>query len=170
MSEPKNYNANIVSRTPLTAAWVAEHMPNAKENPIPISAGEDPSILPSFTTELQGSFEDHLSDHVEEAGIFIRNLTQEEYDAAPRVVKIQVTLKEVNRAADLLGVGFKDQRRLGCDATKTPEISEVEAYSLLRKEFSERKSRSVLMSLCHWRRMVMVQTIDSSGKSFILNP
>jgi hypothetical protein len=71
----------------------------------------------------------------------IRSITPEEYDTAPRVVTMQVTLEEAQQACAALS---------GMVGTI---ITERKAQDLLGLE--PRHCKTVLMSLCHWRRLVM---------------
>ena len=124
-----------LSRTPLTAAWIAKHMPNDALMMDSIGMEEV-----SFTArELHHS----LRNDTTMTPSAIELITMDEYKIAPRVVQMQVSLSEVNTAAEILSQWTVPKER----------VTESSAYELL--PFPEKKSKSILMSLCHWRRMMM---------------
>jgi hypothetical protein len=79
--------------------------------------------------------------------VSISPITAQEYESAPRIVKMQVTLADVQGAVEILN------ERL---ALHTSPIRENEA-KLLLMPMPDRKSKAVLMSLCHWRRLLMTR-------------
>lgn len=89
---------------------------------------------------------------------FIRYLTKEEYEAAPRVVKKQVNIQDVNAASRALDEWFQEHfKQVASEKPVTPDIMESDAYGVLRSlcNDDERKCKGLLMSLCHWRRLMM---------------
>jgi hypothetical protein len=74
---------------------------------------------------------------------------------------------EVNNAAIILNGWFataEEERETG-----NLQIMEEDAYALLAAQFNMRKSKSLLMSLCHWRRMVMQKSsVVGESKCFVL--
>jgi hypothetical protein len=91
---------------------------------------------------------------------FIEHLNMGEYKAAPRVVKMQVSFEEVNRAADAINDWLVEQ---DIDQQSYISVMESDANDILETIFDKRKGRSILMSFCHFRRMVM-QLSSSSSK------
>lgn len=69
-------------------------------------------------------------------------IAPDEYERAPRIIRMQLSLKSVNQAVDLLKNehGFVPQSQL---------------QALLKPRFPS--PRPILMGLCHWRRLVMHQ-------------
>jgi len=133
------------SKTPLTAAWVAKHM-SSDANLMEFMGMEEVS----FTDYQRSSRSDEVSTSVS-----IKLISVEEYNFAPKVVQMQVGLSEVNTAAEILSHWTVPQER----------VTESNAYSLL--PFPESKSKSILLSLCHWRRMMM--HVENDGeRSFSL--
>ena len=122
-----------VSRTPLTAAWIARHM--SSDANIMESMGMEEV---SFTAkEIDFSSKDDNS--VKSSSI--KFISMGEFKTAPRVVQMQVNISEVNTAAEILSQWIIPNER----------VKESDAYLFL--PFPEKKSKSILMSLCHWRRM-----------------
>jgi hypothetical protein len=146
-STPRATPSASLSRTPLTAAWIAKHMPNDALMMDSIGMEEV-----SFTAkELHHS----LRDDTPIKPSAIELISIDEYKVAPRVVQMQVSLSEVNTAAEILSQWTVPKER----------VTESCAYELL--PFPEKKSKSILMSLCHWRRMMM--HLEANGeRSFSL--
>ena len=122
-----------VSRTPLTAAWIARHM--SSDANIMESMGMEEV---SFTTKEIDFFS---KDDNSVKSSSIKLISVEEFEMAPRVVQMQVNISEVNTAAEILCQWIIPNER----------VKESDAYLFL--PFPEKKSKSILMSLCHWRRM-----------------
>jgi len=96
-------------------------------------------------------------------------LSADEYASAPRLVKMQVTLQEMNDSIHCLQshlaatmVSAKDS----CDQGYI--LSEQVANTTLSSLFDDYKRRSILMSLCHFRRLLMRLPTANSGKVFII--
>jgi hypothetical protein len=143
---------------------MAKKISEAKERDEPKELDEaKESDLFSSSKHLDFKFEEQPTE--ESAGIKL--LKQNEYDAAPKVVKMQVSLVEVNNAATILNGWFataEEERESG-----HIQIMEEEAYAVLAAQFSMRKSKSLVMSLCHWRRMVMQKSsVVGESKCFVL--
>ena len=89
-----------------------------------------------------------------------------EYEVAPPIVKQQVSRDEVNDASGLLEQFLTSRFS---DAQTALEFTEQEAYHALKGCLvTEQKSRSVLLSLCHWRRLLMHRD-DVHGMRFVVN-
>lgn len=89
-----------------------------------------------------------------------------EYEVAPPVVKQQVSRDEVNDASGLLEQFLTSRFS---DSQTALEFTEQEAYHALKGYLvTEQKSRSVLLSLCHWRRLLMHRD-DAHGMRFVVN-
>jgi hypothetical protein len=100
------------------------------------------------------------------SGKWIENITMAEYEGAPRVVSMQVTRDEVNAAASALEDYFL--KAPGFETTyEALELTEKQAYQVVGGE-SERKGKSILMSLCHWRRLLMYRD-PQHGMVFAIN-
>jgi hypothetical protein len=97
---------------------------------------------------------------------WIEKITMAEYEVAPLAVRQQVSRDEVNEAAVLLdhflGASISEDQ-------KPLEFTEAQAYEVLRDYLdTAQKTKSVLLSLCHWRRLLMYR--DSiHGMSFVVN-
>jgi hypothetical protein len=89
----------------------------------------------------------------------IRSVSQQDYDDAPRVVQMQVTLAEVDATIQLINSSLD----MGIVVAR---FTETRAKSLLQPlGFSQRKCKTVLMSLCHWRRLIMRRVSEVGGPS-----
>ncbi|EEC46341.1 predicted protein [Phaeodactylum tricornutum CCAP 1055/1] len=96
-----------------------------------------------------------LSEHQSSRSAYlIPPIGDAEYNEAPRVVRMQVALNDVQLAVSALN------EVLAVAQSRSPKsvryIREEEAKSILEPlGLDGRKSKSILMSLCHWRRLVM---------------
>ena len=105
------------------------------------------SLEMNFESGLTSSTQDSMS-HTSLK--WIENITMAEYDRAPQVVKMQVTRDEVNIATSLL------EKYLTKRSAISLQFTEHEAHKILVGTFrSDQKIKSVLLSLCHWRRLLM---------------
>jgi len=134
------------------------------------------SVIPSIPKSTSASFksltkssvcQSHSFEHM--GNIILTNISADEYDAAPRLVKMQVTFIEVNDAIDCLKTHFS----ITVLSTLEPceqgyVLSEQAANNTLSSLFDEYKRRSILMSLCHFRKLIMRLPTSSSGKVFII--
>jgi hypothetical protein len=94
-------------------------------------------------------------------GHHIRPVTLTEYDNGPRVVKMQVSFDVLNDATAALNDSLC--QRLGARAK---QLEHSEANQILQPlGISERKSRSILMTLCHFRRLMMKRHSVSGDKN-----
>lgn len=95
----------------------------------------------------------------------MEKITMAEYNMAPKVVQMQVTREEANQSIDAL----TDILTPKYQTRQALEFSAEEAYAALSNILdSELKSKSVLMSLCHWRRLLMYRDAGS-GMVFAVN-
>ena len=96
-------------------------------------------------------------------------VSRDEYDGASRVVRMQVTLEEVERSIRALNLALQQGRYwdvVGNDRTTVKyQLGEPEAKRLLHPlGFDDRKAKTVLSCLCHWRRLI-VRRPSSVGSS-----
>eukprot|EP00592_Proboscia_alata_P002272 CAMPEP_0194368958 /NCGR_PEP_ID=MMETSP0174-20130528/17201_1 /TAXON_ID=216777 /ORGANISM="Proboscia alata, Strain PI-D3" /LENGTH=1058 /DNA_ID=CAMNT_0039145601 /DNA_START=27 /DNA_END=3203 /DNA_ORIENTATION=+ len=90
----------------------------------------------------------------------IEEVTREEYDAAPRVVKMQVCFDQVNNAVQALNIHLSSVKK----GSRVTTFNEEDAQKILNHIVTnEKKARSILMSLCHWKKMIMVTPSPDSG-------
>jgi hypothetical protein len=79
----------------------------------------------------------------------IATVTQDEYNDAPRLVQMQVSLEDVNASIQRINQAHESN-------LVSRQFTETRAKLLLQPlGFSQRKCKTILMSLCHWRRLVM---------------
>jgi hypothetical protein len=96
-------------------------------------------------------------------GKWMEKITMAEYDLAPRVVQMQVNRDEANQVLDAL------EDFLTVNNQTSLEFSQQQGYQVLSKVLkTEQKSKSVLMSLCHWRRLLMYRDKEH-GMIFAVN-
>jgi len=118
--------------------------------------------------QLSTSFDQNMSSIIEQINII-------EYESSPRVVKMQVRLDELNQAVKVLN----NWVMMSCIENNITEytkaitilsLKENEANLLLEKEFeSGRKAKSVLMSLCFFRRVTLQLSSESrSEKNYVI--
>ena len=109
------------------------------------------------------------------AGKWMEKITMAEYDRAPRVVKTQVTRDEANMALNMIESFLTTS--LQSQSLATLEFTEQQGYKILKRLFlsddkrtvnSEQKCKTVLMSLCHWRRLLLFRDAEH-GMIFAVN-
>jgi len=85
---------------------------------------------------------------------WMEHITMAEYDVAPRIVQVQVRRDEANLAIDLLESFFTVHVQE--NPTSALEFGEKQGYAILGHSFhTTHKCKSILMSLCHFRRLLM---------------
>lgn len=84
---------------------------------------------------------------------------------APQVIKMQVSHAEVNTVLDTLE-SFLTHAKNPHDKL---EFSEAEAFQILENSVpSDTKAKTILTSLCHWRRLLMHRD-ENEGMLFAVN-
>ena len=152
-------------RTPLAAAWIEKNMPEEKERLLRILSPNErtsaptstPSSVTASTTDTRPSSFSKKSSDTDANANLIRHLTPEEYRKAPRIVRSQVSIDEVGAAVTTLNAWL-----LASPHGQT-EINEDQAYGLLGDMFNRRKAKTLCMSLCHWKRLLMRGSSDDDG-------
>jgi hypothetical protein len=92
----------------------------------------------------------------------INEITETEFESAPRIVRTNVSRDRANKA--LLSI-----HRYCSNSTASfnrLEFTEREGSDILG--FSDQESKSVLISLCHWRR-IMMKKDATQGLTFVIN-
>ena len=122
-------------------------------------------------TTAAGSTMSNLSDRFElesvPMGKWMEKITMAEYDGAPRIVQTQVRRDEANKAIDMLEDFLSSN--LQRDPSSALEFDELEGYEAIGSSFpTMKKSKSVLMSLCHWRRLLMYRD-ETRSMHFVVN-
>jgi hypothetical protein len=94
---------------------------------------------------------------------FVKQITEEEFQSAPRIVRTHVNLSQANSALFSL--------RKYCSDSMTEfqslQFTEREGKTILQEESYE-KSKQILISLCHWGRLKMKKNADN-GIVFAVN-
>ena len=147
-------------RTPLAAAWIEKNMPEEKERLLRIlspnsASTPTPSSAAAFTTGSRTSSINRKSSDIDSNASLIRHVNPEEYDKAPRIVKSQVSMDEVGAAVTALNAWLLAASSHGDPQHQPMEINEDQAYGLLGDMFNKRKAKTLCMSLCHWKRLLM---------------
>jgi hypothetical protein len=149
-----------IPRTPLTPAFVEKHTLPSYAEPYVLHTATDSTFEDEHSAANAAAASTSRKCHARQSrsplpvrkGKWMEDITMAEYDGAPRVVRMQVAHDEANKAVgalqDFLGKLAPDQNSLS--------FTEQQAYEVLGECFStDRKSKSVLMSLCHFRRLLM---------------
>jgi hypothetical protein len=142
--------------TPLSDALVAEHIDS--------SHSETEMVK---TSERQSTMADqNVTSESVRMGKWMEQITMAEYDRAPRVVKMQVQRDEANDSLNAIEdflTSNLQQNQISL------EFTEKQGHEVLGDQTgTEQKTKSVLMSLCHWRRLLMFR--DSvHGMVFAVN-
>ena len=133
------------------AAWIEKHMPKEKDRLLailsPASAREGSTNIPDSKGRVAA-----IPKLEKEDGL-LPFLTEREYERAPAFVAKLVTKREANSAIAALNEWAKAAQARAGDCQL--ELPEEEAYELLSELNNRRKAKSVLMSLCHWKRLVL---------------
>lgn len=89
-----------------------------------------------------------------------------EYERAPSIVRTQVRRDEANISLDVLEQFLKALKNKD---SQPIEFTEKQGFDVLRDVLSsDQKRKSVLMSLCHWRRLLMFRD-KTNGMIFRVN-
>ena len=116
-------------------------------------------------------------EQIDETRSIIKSISPEEYQTSPRVVQIQVTLDELGRAVNVLnewaktnlGESNSNNNNGRNGDIKSLYLDEKEANVLLEKEFNAtRKAKSLLMSLCFFRRITLQLSPGNTNKHFVI--
>jgi hypothetical protein len=177
------------ARTPHAAAWIAKHMPKESDKLLQILSGErscpDGRHKERASPGLNGrNMASDFASETERRPIsisakssatrsamgnteIIPQLQREEYNDSPRIVRIQVEFDDVNSAIDLINKWIYDSSIKG--GSLSISIKENTAYEILDARFDKKKCRSILMSLCHFRRLIMrLSSTSGEGKLFLI--
>ena len=87
------------------------------------------------------------------ASLFAKEITVDEFNSAPRIVRAHVDRDQANNAMHAIQEYCSDSMT----QFHSLEFSEKEGHAMLKclGGYSEQKSKSILISLCHWRRVKM---------------
>ena len=93
----------------------------------------------------------------------IKNVSSLEYEGAPRIVKMQITLEQVQDAVRSINYA------LSLSPIRTSDVVELSEGDLrdILAPLSERQCKNVVMSLCHWRRLLLrrLSVADEKNKT-----
>jgi hypothetical protein len=99
-------------------------------------------------------------------------ISREEYEASPRVVKMQVSLAQVQQAILLWNAaaagdgGLCTKNTTTTAATTHAVVTDAQVAKvwrpLLAGSSADRQRQTLLMSLCHWRRLVLRRTASGT--------
>ena len=179
---PEDSNTNRetpLSKTPLAEAWIKKHMYKDKDRLLEVLSVKS-SLSPSNKNDISENRNSIISEKSQESLSLTQNqtefsgvddhtpinfLTPEEYCGAPRVVKMQVSFEEVNHSIKLLNGWLIENGYSG-----RVEISESDANVIIENLFTEqRKRKFILLSLCHWKRIVLHIPVGCKERNFIIS-
>lgn len=166
-----------LTRTPKTAAWLAKRnllFTDDEENHLPSSLlnVHEHSNVTNEHCNQKLRVDKHVTSQKpsidctafrEEDNNLVQFITKEKYDAAPRIVKMQVSFEQVNEAAKLLNKWWTSENNVGNEKLR---VTEKDANVILAQSFTVRKSKSILCSLCHWKKM-MIDIASDGSRSFV---
>jgi len=95
-------------------------------------------------------------------GYFVREITTTEFESAPRIVRANVSRDRANLAL----YAIKKHCSESMIQFHNFEFTEKEGYDMVG--FSEQENKSILVSLCHWRRLTMKKD-KIRGMVFMVN-
>ena len=177
---PISIRRSSLERTPKAAAWLAKHnmlhgvekenLTSSALNIIANTANDAEMGISKKNTLKELNLTPRVDQNkVQESKIlyddehFIQRISSNEYDAAPRIVKMQVTLEQVNNAVDLINHWWK--AKAGHQGKVF--ITEDDASIVLGEYFPPRKCKSVLCALCHWKKMTIEINNHGTGRIFV---
>lgn len=150
------------SSTPLSDKFLQRNYP---ASPL-LHANEKVDIETVAASSARSSLSERFELESVPMGKWIEKITMAEYEGAPEIVQNHVRRDEANKAIDMIE-GFLTSS-LQSDPSSSLEFDEMQGYEALGSSFpSLKKSKSVLMSLCHWRRLLMHR--DDYGMRFVVN-
>lgn len=124
--------------------------------------------LPRTPNQTDASFESKFSSQSHSStdkNKLLEKITHAEYEMAPQVVTMQVSHKEANQVLHTI----EDYLVHATESESPLEFTEDEAYQILSSSVSSNaKAKTILMSLCHWRRLLMYRNEDR-GMLFAVN-
>jgi len=154
------------------------------------TSGYEPPTLSPFRTEssryyLQGGTIEHVGPELtpptgssisnpgrldpvaktikkESSESFFKDVTEAEFNSAPRIVRIHVDRDQANNAL------YAIQRFCSDSVAQLQSLEFTEKEGCTMLGFSEQKSKSILISLCHWRRLKMKKDANR-GLIFAVN-
>lgn len=86
----------------------------------------------------------------------IRPVTAAEYDNGPRVVKLQVSLEQIDQSVTALNAALRNRTCVTGETSSPLVLAQSQAYRILQPlGYNDVQCRSVLMTLCHFRRLMM---------------
>ena len=172
---PINSSQKVHVRTPLAAAWIEKYMPDQKEKLLGQLSVEKAQLIhtPSLT-KITGSANGCVGASFASPPIpndtnqgIINLLSEREYEEAPRVIKMQVSVSELNHTIQIINKWLSNQK----GTIQGISLQEEMAYEILKDSFEKPKSKSLLMSLVHFRRLVMQLSslAGGGGKRFVIS-
>ena len=176
----QNIRRSSLHRTPKAAAYLAKYNMlegiENKENESRVKIEFNNSTKSNFALPLSREVQENVqkdypktNDRICPEYALIQEVTQEEYDAAPRIVKMQVSLDDVNSVVNYINdwwIAKCSPKHDGSVDCKEVSITEIESIDLLNKAgFLPRKCKSILCALCHWKKMTIKMEGSNSGSS-----
>ena len=184
-------------RTPLAREWIEKNISGEKERLLQVLGGGKSKLPSGNNNNHDGqNIEDNKSSALSIEVIVdsesnkdtsidkkspadakieppIHCIYQDEYNTSPRVVQIQVTFDELNRAINVLNDWILSQKqnrtRTSKCGTESVYVPEKEANELLENEFNpSRKAKSLLMSLCFFRRISLQLSAGHEEKHYVI--
>lgn len=166
-SSSPRFSHNTLQRTPKAAAWLAKHNmltsrndENLRNNAVVNSSKKDNE---SHFMISKSPLRDISLKSADPTTGLIKFVSNKEYDDAPRIVKMQVTLVQVNQATSLLNNWWLEMSR----EENSVRVSEEEAREILSDSFPARKVKGVLCSLCHWKKMTIEPGESGTSRTFV---
>jgi hypothetical protein len=159
---PMSYEPKRQEKTPFSSSSSTTRptsLPLTKSTSrTPLSDDFMKQAFPADVDEDTAGSKLNLSDRFERESVrltkWMEHITMAEYDIAPRIVQVQVRRDEANEVIDLLEEFLTSNLQL--DPSSSLEFGEQQGYEILGKSFeTNKKCKSVLMSLCHFRRLLM---------------
>ena len=162
--EPRRVGVGITSSSARKLSFPTHETPKSGRagsdgSMIDLSSGRVDGVGKSFFNQAKA-----LSPKQSRRNIsLMQQVTDVEFEAAPRIVRTQVTLNEVNDALELISLRLSDKK-------PSSRFSEEEGHNLIMSlTGTQQRSKSILISLCHFQRLVMKRDMDDRSILFAIN-
>ncbi|KAG7364334.1 hypothetical protein IV203_037536 [Nitzschia inconspicua] len=134
---------------------------------VDLTSGRVDPVGKSFLSQVKSMTQTSTAARPSLKSSNLKKITVEEFDRAPRIVRTQVSVEEANHALDLLQV-FCNHDPM--EETPSLQFSEERGHEILSSlTGSKHRSKSILISLCHWQRLSMRRDTVRGTMVFVVN-
>ncbi|KAG7347042.1 hypothetical protein IV203_006111 [Nitzschia inconspicua] len=134
---------------------------------VDLSSGRVDPVGKSFLSQVKSMTQTNTAARPSLKSSNLKKITVEEFEQAPRIVRTQVSVEEANHALDLLQE-FCNHGPM--EENPSLQFSEERGHEMLSSlTGSKHRSKSILISLCHWQRLSMRRDTVRGTMVFVVN-